>query len=310
MDCTAAAAWFLSVFNDQDTEEQLLQAHISLSGVAVPAEVATCAFEPGAGVPASEDFTITIDDVEGGANAAVSITVDCGDTSGGVANPDQADADADGVGDLCDLCPADADASNADTDADGVGDVCDLCAGVTGGRDDADGDGVGDECDLCPADADPTDADADSDGRGDVCDNCPGDANASQSDVDVNGVGDVCQCPMATGSLEYIVCAAYQTAGYAKTIQPNGGRLSGRRLARPFLRMAKRMNQAQRAILLDRADRAKRRIARVSASIPRVNSRLASYAKRGRITDGEKALLIAEADGLKVAMDTVAAELD
>ncbi len=36
----------------------------------------------------------------------------------------QEDADSDGVGDICDNCPNDANPDQADADADGVGDAC------------------------------------------------------------------------------------------------------------------------------------------------------------------------------------------
>ena len=41
-----------------------------------------------------------------------------------VANPDQADGDDDGVGDVCDNCPDDANDNQADDDDDGVGNAC------------------------------------------------------------------------------------------------------------------------------------------------------------------------------------------
>ena len=91
-----------------------------------------------------------------------------------VYNPDQDDADGDGIGDSCDVC--------TDTDGDGYGNIgfpantCDLdnCPSVYNpGQEDADGDGFGDSCDFC--------TDSDGDGYGDpgfpknTCDldNCP-----------------------------------------------------------------------------------------------------------------------------------------
>lgn len=98
------------------------------------------------------------------------INTSCGDNCPTVWNPAQADADADGPGDLCDNCPATVNADQTDADLDGVGTVCD----------------------NCPAASNPGQADLDSDSLGDPCDNCPLEANATQSDLDADAEGDRC----------------------------------------------------------------------------------------------------------------------
>jgi hypothetical protein len=112
-------------------------------------------------------------------------------------NPDQADTDGDGDGNVCDLTP------NGDADGDDVDDLSDNCPGLnnpvdpdTGDQPDADGDGLGDPCDFCD-DVPGGEVDSDGDDLGDECDNCPSDFNPFQEDVngfeDGTGDGDACE---------------------------------------------------------------------------------------------------------------------
>ncbi len=136
---------------------------------------------------------------------------DSRDNCPGVPNADQADADGDAQGDLCDL----------DDDGDGVADASDNCAGAPNADQanadgdaegnacdgDDDNDGVADGSDGCPLEAGggrsdgcpppvpapvtgPSDADAD--GVADADDNCRTSANADQADADGDGAGDMC----------------------------------------------------------------------------------------------------------------------
>lgn len=132
-----------------------------------------------------------------------------------IPNTNQADNDADGVGDACDICPDDPNKSSweglcgcgileTDSDNDGTPDCIDNCPedywktepGTCGcgiPDDDLDNDGTVGCLDNCPTVSNDQ-SDTDNDTRGDACDNCPLVPN-DQTDTDKDGFGDICDNP-------------------------------------------------------------------------------------------------------------------
>ena len=114
----------------------------------------------------------------------------------------QADADADGIGDACDICPED---------------KTQKCAGATGG--DLDGDAIPNGSDNCPEVANPSQADADADGKGDACDSCAV-ANPGAE-----------PCPLAISTIRNPAAAGHPTSG---TIVKTQGYVSSRKTSDGF----------------------------------------------------------------------------
>ena len=109
-------------------------------------------------------------------------------------NPDQTDTDADGLGNICDPLPNDAD-NDVDDDGYDVFINFDNCPSVYNQDQlDTDEDGVGDVCDNCFDVPNLNQNDIDDDGIGNACDNCLDIPNSDQADTDGNGIGDVCDC--------------------------------------------------------------------------------------------------------------------
>ena len=129
------------------------------------------------------------------------------DNCPGISNLSQEDADADGLGDPCDVCPSD---PLNDADGDAICGGSDTCPAVANpDQTDADGDGLGNACDNCPPKANPDQADGDGDGIGDACDNCPLFPNSNQADANGDQVGDACALVLVDGT--YFISATEVT---------------------------------------------------------------------------------------------------
>jgi len=110
-----------------------------------------------------------------------------------VYNPDQADKEGDGIGDVCDNCPDDYNPDQVNSDTDTLGNDCDNCDLVDNNDQlNSDTDTLGNACDNCDQVNNDDQANSDTDSLGDACDNCPTIANPLQEDTDLDSLGDSC----------------------------------------------------------------------------------------------------------------------
>jgi len=107
--------------------------------------------------------------------------------------PGAIDSDFDAVFDDCDNCPMDHNPDQFDADLDGIGNVCDP---------DADDDGIANESDNCWLASNIDQINSDTDSLGDACDNCPSIDNPFQYNADGDSLGDACE----DEGLLYIQC--------------------------------------------------------------------------------------------------------
>jgi hypothetical protein len=194
---------------------------------------------PGGGVEYTFDFLVDEPKCKEDPDAD-NVQLSC-DNADEVFNPDQADTDHDGIGDVVDLCPTvpGAASNSADSDKDGIGNECDVCRQKT--------DQYNRNADAAFPDdmlvrGNPLQRDVDGDGIGDVCDNCvvvancqdygpdarwrPGDPIAyadsalCQRDDDGDMIGDACQgleLPGAAGPVGFAAADDFDQDGL-----PNG----------------------------------------------------------------------------------------
>ena len=108
--------------------------------------------EDGAGANLATDAQVFLFSSSGLLDTDKDGVEDGSDNCPAVANPDQSDADMDGLGDACDD-----DFTDVDTDGDGHFDLEDNCPSIANpGQEDSDGDGLGDACETAILDLDYT----------------------------------------------------------------------------------------------------------------------------------------------------------
>lgn len=152
----------LSISLDADN-----RAIVSLNGTVFGSQPTGCPFSNFQGVP--ETFSTSTGFVPGVNTLTITVEnpTSCGGGPTGLnfvatVNYDEiVDGDLDGVVDADDNCPGVANGDQADADADGIGDACDP---------DLDGDDVANGSDNCPSNPNPDQLDADADGVGAACD--------------------------------------------------------------------------------------------------------------------------------------------
>ena len=223
----------------------------------------------------------------------------------GLSNETQADQDSDGVGDSCDVCPADSD-DQTDTDSDGVGDACDVCPNTFDDQTDSDGDGVGDACDVCAGTADNVQADSDNDGVGDACDVCPDDMDAEQGDIDRDGVGDECQCDEAGAAINIALCHAVEKAEYGRwALEGTDAKIRGLTVSRQFFRIVKDLHRVHQGLINGKPKLVEKRIARAKKHLNRSESLFTRWALQDRITDSQKASLNEQVENLRENLEAI-----
>src|SRR5690606_3526542 len=117
-------------------------------------------------------------------------------------------------------------ATQADADGDGIGDVCD---DTPVSLNDVDGDGVANDVDNCPELANPDQENADGDDKGDACDSCPDYANPGAARC-LAIVYDVKTDPGLIGTrvaLEDLVVTGLLTNGFFAQLDPASDEYTG-----------------------------------------------------------------------------------
>lgn len=217
-----------------------------------------------------------------------------------VDNPDQADVDADGVGDACDVCPEIADVTQADADGDLVGDACDNCPDVFNpDQNDQDADGMGDACSPCapggPAPPECRCLEADCD-DGDVCtiDSCDETAGCVADPV-VGFDGVRCRLGSFTAALD----AASPADLVPKLARPRSPlhKLPAKAMAAT--------EKAEVAVVLGLPDRKiGRRFRKLERVLAKLERKVGRLEQRGKLSTTLAAALDFEVTGAQVAVET------